>query len=380
MHATCHAIGCRVAPRVLGLRALNRALLARQHLLARTSRTPMQVVEHLVGLQAQSPPDPYVALWTRIDRFAPAALARLLTTRRAVRLALQRSTIHLVTARDCLALRPMLRDVQERNLFVGSPYGRKLAGLDRDAFLAAGRALFDERPRTTAEAGALLAQRFRGRDATSLGYGLRNLLALVQIPPRGVWGASGQPVCTTAEAWLGRPLAETAPPDALVLRYLAAFGPASVADAQNWSGLARLAETFERLRKRLRTFRDESGRELFDVPRAPLPDEDVPAPVRFLPVYDNVVLGHADRSRIVPQKPRRPLGAGPLSVGSVLVDGFVGGFWRVTREPRRAALLVDLLTRPSSALKAEIVEEGAGLLELVAADATTRDVRFVRKL
>jgi hypothetical protein len=367
------------APRVLRVRALNRALLARQLLLARTSRTPAHVVEHLVGLQAQSPPDPYVALWTRIDGFGHGDLARLLTTRRAVRLALQRSTIHLVTARDCLALRPVLQDVQERNLFVGSPYGRRLSGLDRDAFLAAGRALFDERPRTTAEAGALLCKRFRGRDATALGYGLRNLLTLVQIPPRGVWGASGQPVCATAEAWLGRPLAKTASPDALVLRYLAAFGPASVADAQSWSGLARLAETFERLRKRLRTFRDENGRELFDVPRAPLPDEDVPAPVRFLPVYDNVVLGHADRARIVPQRPRRPLGAGPLSVGSVLVDGFVGGFWRVERDRKRAALLVDLLDRPSSATKAEVIAEGTRLVAFVAPDAA-RDVRLVRKL
>ena len=113
-----------MAPRVLGIRALNRALLARQHLLARTTHTPARVIEHLVGLQAQSPPDPYVALWTRIDRFRHGDLARLLHTRRAVRLALQRSTIHLVTARDCLALRPVLREVQERNLFVGSPYGR----------------------------------------------------------------------------------------------------------------------------------------------------------------------------------------------------------------------------------------------------------------
>jgi hypothetical protein len=368
-----------VAPRVLGVRALNRALLARQFLLARTTRTPVQVVEHLVGLQAQNPPDPYVALWTRVEAFTHGDLARLLTARRAVRLALQRSTIHLVTARDCLALRPVLRDVQERNLLVGSPYGRKLAGLDQDAFLAAGRALFDERPRTTAEAGALLAKRFRGRDATALGYGLRNLLTLVQIPPRGVWGASGQPVCATAEAWLGRPLAKNSSPDALVLRYLAAFGPASVADAQNWSGLTRLSETFERLRKQLRTFRDENGRELFDVPRAPRPDEDVAAPVRFLPVYDNAVLGHADRARIVPPT-SRSLATGGRSVGCVLLDGFVGGLWRVEQDRKRAALLVALLDQASSATKAEVIEEGGRLLTFLAGEGRARDVRFVRKL
>jgi DNA glycosylase AlkZ-like len=369
-----------VAPRVLGPRALNRALLARQHLLARTTRTPAQVIEQLVGLQAQSPPDPYVALWTRIDGFRHSDLARLLTARRAVRIALQRSTIHLVTARDCLVLRPVLRDVQERNLFVGSPYGRKIAGLDLKALTEAGRALFDEAPRTTAEAGALLARRFRGRDAIALGYGLRNLLALVQVPPRGLWGESGQPVCATAETWLGRPLAKDASPDALVLRYLAAFGPASVADAQNWSGLARLAETFERMRKQLRTFSDANGRELFDVRRGPLPHEDVPAPVRFLPVYDNVVLGHADRSRIVP-KVRRSLGAGPLSVGSVLVDGFVGGLWRVERDRKqKASLLIALLDRPSAATKADVIEEGGRLLAFVAGDAPARDVRLVSRL
>ncbi|MET0552985.1 MAG: winged helix DNA-binding domain-containing protein [Vicinamibacteria bacterium] len=368
-----------MAPRVLGSRALNRALLARQFLLARTTRTPAQVIEHLVGLQAQNPPDPYVGLWTRIEGFVHDDLSRLLTTRRAVRLALQRSTIHLVTGRDCLALRPVLRDVQERNLFVGSPYGRKLKGLDLDAFLAAGRALFDERPRTTAAAGTLLAELFRGRDATSLGYGLRNLLTLVQIPPRGVWGASGQPVCATAETWLGRPLAKDAAPDALVLRYLTAFGPASVADAQNWSGLTRLAETFERLRKRLRTFRDENGRELFEVPRAPLPDGDVPAPVRFLPVYDNAVLGHADRARIVPPSVRS-LATGGRSVGSVLVDGFVGGLWSVAREKSAAVLKVALVHRPVADDEAALVEEGARLLEFVAGTAGRRDVRLVRKL
>jgi hypothetical protein len=368
-----------VALRVLGLRALNRALLARQFLLARTRRAPARVVEHLVGLQAQSPPDPYVALWTRIDGFGHGDLARLLTTRRAVRVALQRSTIHLVTARDCLALRPVLREVQERNLFVGSPYGRRLAGLDRDALVAAGRALFDERPRTTAEAGALLAKRFRGRDATSLGYGLRNLLTLVQVPPRGVWGASGQPVCAAAEAWLGRPLAKSASPDALVLRYLAAFGPASVADAQSWSGLTRLAETFERLRKKLRTFRDPDGRELFDVARAPLPDEDVAAPVRFLPVYDNVVLGHADRARIVPPT-ARSLVTGGRNAGSVLLDGFVGGLWRIERAKGLDVLRVALVRRPSADEEAGVVDEGARLLEFVAGSLRRREVRFVRKL
>jgi hypothetical protein len=256
------------SPDTLGPRALNRALLARQLLLARQRRTAREALEHLVGMQAQTPESPYYGLWSRLEGFQPAELADLIQRRRAVRLALMRSTIHLVTARDCLALRPVLEPVQQRNFLIGSPYGRRLAGMDLAALVRAGRALLQESPRTVAELSALLRRRWPGRDGQAMAYAIRNSLAVVQVPPRGLWGEGGLARGTTAEHWLGRPLETARAPDRLLLRYLAAFGPASVRDMQAWSGLQALQEIVQRLRRRLRVFRDEKGTELFDLPRS----------------------------------------------------------------------------------------------------------------
>ena len=207
--------------------------------------------------------------------------------------------------------------------------------------------------------------------AAAIGY----LLPLVQVPPRGVWGASGQPRRTTLEAWLGRPLGGSRSPDALILRYLAAFGPATVSDARTWSGLTGLAEVFERLRPRLRTLRDESGRELFDVPAGPLPDAETPAPPRFLPVYDNVVLSHADRSRVIRAADRKRTGyMEGVSFGSVLIDGFVGATWTVKRGPSIATLRIKLLDRMSKRELAAVEDEGARLVTFVARESTSREV------
>ncbi len=256
---------------VLSQRALNRALLARQKLLRREKVAAAEIIEHLVGMQAQTPNSPYIALWSRIEGFQPDELGDLITNREAVRLALMRSTIHLVTARDCLFLRPLMQPVQVRNLFTGSPFGRNLTDMDLDEVVAAGRSIVEEKPRTSKELGALLHERWPDRDATSLAMAIRNLAPLVQVPPRGVWGKSGQTTLTTAESWLGQPLDPNPSLDDLVLRYLAAFGPASVMDAQNWSGLTKLRDAFEHLRPQLMTFQNESGKELSRPPRRPTP-------------------------------------------------------------------------------------------------------------
>jgi hypothetical protein len=211
----------------------------------------------------------------------------------------------------------------------------------------------------------------------SLAYAVTWLLPMVQIPPRGIWGAGGMATWALTEEWLGRPFETTAEVDDLVMRYLAAYGPASVRDVQSWSGLTRLRAVLDRLRDRLVTFRDESGVELFDLPDAPRPDPETPAPPRFLPEYDNIQFAFADRTRIMDTGYRVPLFPGNGgSLGTLLVDGHLSAEWKVVRERDAATLLV----RPHGSLakrdRAEVVEEGDALLRFVAADAVKRDVRF----
>jgi len=362
--------------KALDRRALNRALLARQMLLQRAQLPAADAIEHLVGMQAQVPHTPYVGLWTRLDGFRHEELAQRITERRAVRLALMRSTIHLVTARDCLALRPMVQPTLDRDLYRNSTHGPKIAGLDMSALLAAGRALLDERPLTTAELGERLHARWPDHDPSSLVYAMRNLAPLVQTPPRGLWGMSGQTRYATAEAWLGQPLAADAAPDAMIPRYLAAFGPATIADVQTWSGLTGLRAVVERLRPHLRIFRDERGRELFDLPDAPRPDPDTPAPPRFLPAFDNVLLSHADRTRVIADEHRPRVFAGNVILGAVLVDGFVRGTWTITRQGGVATLLIAPFALLSPRDRAALAEEGARLLAFATADAGARDIQF----
>jgi hypothetical protein len=362
----------------MSVRALNRALLARQLLLRRRRLSVPRALEHLVGLQAQLPDNPYLGLWTRLEGFRPEALAAMVERRRAVRLALMRSTIHLVTARDCLALRPVLAPALLRTFYGNTTYGRGTAGMDLAALLAAGRALVEEQPRTNAELGALLRARWPKRDAASLGYAIRAHLPLVQVPPRGVWGKGGQARCTTAEAWLGRPLSGDDSPDATVLRYLAAYGPASARDAQAWSGLPALAEVFERLRPRLKSFRDERGQELLDLPRAPRPAAGQPAPPRFLPDYDNVLLAHADRARILPAERRARIDAGNGLYPTLLLDGFVAGTWKAARARSAAVLSVTLFERPRAPDRAALIEEGERLLRFLSPDAAAHRIELRR--
>jgi hypothetical protein len=366
----------QTSPKVLSQRARNRALLERQLLLRRVRRPAAEVVEHLVGMQSQEPRDPYVALWTRLEDFDPHELGRLVADRQMVRSPLMRTTLHLVSADDCLTLNPLLRPVLERGFWTGTPFGRRIKGVDVDAVLAAGRALLDERPRTTAQLRAHLGQRWPDHDASSLAYGVHHLVPVVQVPPRGVWGRKGVPTWATTEHWLGRPVDLAPSVDQVVLRYLAAFGPASVMDVQTWSGLTRLREVADRLRPCLRSFRDEAGRELLDLPDAPLPDPDTPAPVRFLPEYDNVVLGHADRSHITAGAAARWPSDG-LHWSPLLVDGFVGGAWRATQERGTATLVVkpfDRLPDP-----AEMEEEATRLLEFLAPEAGRRTVELMKR-
>jgi hypothetical protein len=350
-------------------------------LLAREGISAFKALEHLVGMQAQSPMPPYFGLWTRIEGFHPKELSGLIEKRKAVRISLMRSTIHLVTARDALALRPILQAMHERTFVVGSRHGPALAGVNMQELLEAGRGFIAEKPLTFTALGKLLQKRWPDRPADSLGYAVRNHLAMVQVPPRGLWEKSGQPAHTTIEKWLGGSIGKDTKPDKMILRYIAAFGPASVRDAQVWSGLSRLTDAFERLRPRLVTFRDEDGRELFDLPDAPRPDADIKAPPRFLPEYDNVLLSHADRTRIISDADRRRLflGGGVLK-STILVNGFVAGTWKVNRRGKSAVLLIEPYRPLARKDVAGLRSEGRRLLDFAAPDRAGRDVVFADDL
>jgi hypothetical protein len=349
-------------PELLSTRALNRALLARQGLLEPLALSVPDALEHLVGLQAQVPRAPYFGLWSRLARFSTGDLSELLLTRKVVRTVLMRSTVHLVTARDCLALRPLVAPMLERQLLSGSPWGKGLVGMDLDALVAVGRELVERQPHTNPELARRLAEHWPDRDGESMAQGLRNLLPLVQLPPRGIWGEGGAPTLTTAESWIGAPLERDPSPDAMVLRYLGAFGPASVRDAQTWCGLTRLDGVFARLRPGLATFRDEQGRELFDLPEAPRPDPETPAPPRFLPEYDNALVSHADRRRIIADEHRERV----FTKGTLLVDGFVRGTWKLTSRARTATLEIEPFGPLAKRTPAAVHREGERLLSFAA--------------
>ena len=308
---------------ILGRRALNRALLARQHLLERVRRGAWSTIEHLVAMQAQEPPSPHIGLWTRLEDFDPAELDGLHTDRTVVRGWLMRHTLHVAAADDYVALRGLFAPVGRRALL--GQFRRDLEGVDLDELCDRARALVEAEPLGLAAIGRALAERWPGPDPRVLGFAAGYLLPMVQIPPRGLWGDRRRPRLTTSDAFLGLAPEEDANPEPLAFRYLAAFGPATPADFRAWSGMTGAAELFARIAPRLRRFSDEQGRELFDLPGTPLPDPETPAPVRFLPVFDNAILAHDDRSRILADGYPPRIADEP----TLLVDGFAVAAWRL---------------------------------------------------
>ncbi len=370
----------------LSLRALNRATLARQLLLDRSALTPAQAITHLAGLQAQAPLAPYVGLWTRLAAFRPQPLENHLNERGVLRAHLMRNTVHLVDTADYLRFRPLFQPPMDRAL--AGNWGRRLAGVDLAELREVAAVLLAETPLTRVALARSLAPRWPGHDPAALAHAASHLLPLVQVPPRGLWAQSGPAAFFLASAWLdGR--APVAPPDPsraveeLVLRYLAAYGPATVADIQAWSGLTRLREVTERLGGKLRPLAGPDGAPLLDLADAPAdPDPDTPAPPRFLPEYDNLLLSYAERSRVIPHSRPVPLPPGNgASVGTLLIDGCWQADWRIRKDSVRdegAVLEVHPFVPLSAADRDAVAAEGQRLLGFVRPADTARDVRFAR--
>lgn len=345
---------------VLDNRALNRAALARQHLLTRSDTSVPEAVAHLCGLQAQRPQEPFIALWSRLAGFAPGRLDDALTGRTVVRTHLMRRTLHLLTSADALAWRAR-HDTMLRQRVLGT-YRRELSGIDIDEVAAAGRTVMaDGRPRTMSELVHAVEERWPGRPRRALGELLvAALVPMAQLPPRGLWQHTAGVRNLPLAAWLGRDIdplparGDDPVGQQLLRRYLAAYGPATSADLRAWCGLAGLPAAVEAAREELAVFRDEHGRELLDLPGAPRPDPDTPAPVRFLPAFDNAILGYADRSRII-DAPH--LGLSVAGHRVVLIDGRVSATWTVHDHRLHVAPL-----RPLTAVEEEAVHaEAQGL-------------------
>ena len=364
----------------LSRRALNRATLERQLLLARSAMPVTDAVEHLVGVQAQTPHTWYVGLWSRLAGLDPDAVGELLQRRELVRVALMRSTLHLVTPDDVAVLRPWVQPVLDRDLFRNQLHGKPIADVDVAAVVAAGRAALAAGAMTNRQLGEALAPNWPDCPPATLVYAVRNQVPLVQVPPRAVWGRSGPIAHTTADAWLGDAPDAHADPATIIRRYLGAFGPASIRDMQAWSGLTKLREVVDPLRPSLVTFRDMQGVELFDLPDAPRPDEATPAPPRFLYDFDNVLLSYADRSRIVTDAHTEGFQQRGAIPQAVLIDGFTAGDWVVERGDDGGASLTIRLFDESDAQRdgAALHEEASALLRLLAPDATAHDIVVTR--
>jgi hypothetical protein len=359
-----------VSERVLTTRDLNRALLARQLLLGR-SRLPLtRALEQLAGLQAQYAPSPYIRLWSSLERFALANLTRALERRRAVQGTLMRNTIHVVSARDywhfAAGVGPSRQEWWLRT------WGKEHRGADLDAIAAQLRRELAGRIWPRQELDALL--RAHGSTIWNGAW-----VELVRVPPSGTWERRRADLFRLAHEWVEpETVSEEDGVVHLLRAYLRGFGPAKLADAADWAGppLTKIKAAAERLQ--LRTFRDEQGKLLVDLPRAPLPSADVPAPPRFLPTWDAVLLVHARRTQILPE-PYRPLVFStktPHSTPTFLVDGAVAGKWRVERTNAKATLVLEPFEALPRGARAELRDEGERLVRFHEPDARSFATRF----
>jgi hypothetical protein len=348
----------------LSLRVLNRALLQRQFLLARTGCTPLAVIRRLVAMQAQEPNWPFVGLWSRIRAFDHAGLTTLLADRRVVRSGLLRSTQHLAEADDFRRFRPLLQPVLDRTVSAAY-FSRNNAGMDTAELVAAGLEFLGDQAMPRKELARRLVERYPGRDGRILAGEVEMRSALIHDPATAGWDAWGTRSSVSVTA-VG--VGEPATAQELIRRYLAAFGPASVKDVQAWSGLTRLNEIVASMRGELRRYRDPHGTELVDLADAELPDADTPAPARLLPAFDNALLGHADRTRLISDDDRKRIMPGSAQVlPAFLVDGRVHGSWSLSGGELRLTPFRPLPTEDRAAVE----DEARRLLPFVGAGSVS---------
>jgi hypothetical protein len=286
-----------------------------------------------------------------------------------------RSTLHLMTAADYAALRMSLQppmSVAKRVL------GARSEGLDPDEVVPAARRLLARRPLPFDEIRARLQEQFPDVNDRALGYAVRTLLPLVMVPSEeGRWGFPRVAEFALAEEWLGDEVAAAADPEALVTRYLGAFGPASAADVQCWSGAGGMKAVLQGMRDDLEVFADARGRELFDLPGAPRPDADTPVPPRFLPEFDNLVLAHDDRSRLIADEHRPLVTTKNLRVrATFLVDGIVAGTWTIEVKRKVATLRLAPFARLSKRVARALGEEGEALVRFAEPGAADHAVQI----
>jgi hypothetical protein len=354
----------------LSARAVNRATLARQMLLERADVGAVEAVARLAGMQGQEPKHPYVGLWSRLEEFADEDLTSAIRDREVVRATLYRGTLHLVTAEDYLRFRNTVSPVLEAGLRM---LGDRADGLEPAKVIAAAEKLLAKEPLTFTEVRDALVRKFPKVNDRALGFTTRMMVPLVMYPTDTRWSWSANARFTPAGDWLGAKIRRSAVPEELVVRYLEAFGPATPADFQTWSGLPKAKPLFDQLE--LEEFTDESGKTLYDVPAGPRPDPDTPAPVRFLPEFDNLLLAHAKRERIIADEHRSAVYTKNLRVKSTyLVDGLVAGLWTAEKKRGVATLTLTPFGRTLKKTATELECEGSALLRFLEPDAKTYEV------
>jgi len=360
---------------LLTLKQLNRIYLARQMLTQRAEVLVVDAIERLVAMQSQIPNPPYIGLWTRLKNFRRDDLTQLMEQRQIVRCPLLRSTIHLISKDDHHRFHRVIEPALIKGL--RSFHGRNIDGMTIPPLVEASIPFMDEKPRSMGELSDFLLTLEPERDREALNYTIRTYLPLVQVPPGGTWGVGSRASYTTAKNWLGT--GEPADMSALFLRYLAGYGPASIKDFQTWTGMTKLSEAVEAVKSQLQVFVDENGVQLYDLPDMPHPSAEIPVPMRFIPEYDNLLIAHADRTRILPEEHRKKvfLTAGRV-LNTFLVDGFVAGVWKIETKKQQAKLVITPFVMLSIDQQEAIITEGERLISFVADDAEIITIEFAQ--